>query len=223
MSAHPFSAKIFCGECGGMYGSKVWHSNDPRRRRTVWQCNSKYSGEVVCRAPHLADDQIEAAFLEAFNRRVDNRAEIFAYYDDVLRVLTDTAALDAEAAALTQECEVVMELTRKAVQENANAALDQAAYLERYDSLVARYNTAHARIGEIEAARTERRANRASVNRFLKTLARQDGPVEEFDEELWYLTVERLEVFRDGRLRVVFRDGGAVEIQNETMKERLAA
>ena len=23
----PFAAKIICGECGGYYGSKVWHSN----------------------------------------------------------------------------------------------------------------------------------------------------------------------------------------------------
>ena len=137
-------------------------------------------------------------------------------------MLTDTSDLDAEAATLTQECEVVMELTRKAVQENANAALDQAAYQERYDALVARYNTAHARIGEIEAARTERRAKRANINRFLKTLARQEGPVDEFDEELWYITVERLEVFRDGRLRVVFRDGGEVEIQNEKARKMAA-
>lgn len=24
---HPFSGRIICGECGGIYGSKVWHSN----------------------------------------------------------------------------------------------------------------------------------------------------------------------------------------------------
>jgi len=111
-----------------------------------------------------------------------------------------------------------MELTRKAVQENASAAQDQAAYMERYEALVRRYNTAHARIGEIEAARTERRAKRANINRFLKTLARQENLVDEFDEELWYITVERLEVFHDGRLRVIFRDGGEVDIAREVMK-----
>ena len=159
-------------------------SSDPRRRRTVWQCNEKYGKDEICRAPHLTEEQVEAAFLEAFNQRITNRAEIFAAYDEVLAALTDTAALDAEAAALTEECEVVMELTHKAVQENASAALDQAAYQERYDALVARYNTAHARLGEIEAARTERRAKRANIDRFLKTLARQENLVTEFDEEL---------------------------------------
>ena len=39
-----FSGKIYCGECGEIYGSKVWHSNDPYRK-VVWQCNGKYDGE----------------------------------------------------------------------------------------------------------------------------------------------------------------------------------
>ena len=28
---HPFSGRIICGECGGIYGSKVWHSNTENR------------------------------------------------------------------------------------------------------------------------------------------------------------------------------------------------
>jgi len=47
--------------------------------------------------------------------------------------------------------------------------------------------------------------------------------VNEFDEELWYTTVDRVTVFEDGRLVVLFRDGAAVEIQNEKMRERMAA
>ena len=116
--AHPFSGKIYCGECGGMYGSKVWHSSD-EYRRSVWQCNDKHKGGETCRGTHLTDGQIQAAFLAAFNARLDSRAEIFEAYDEVLRVLTDNAGLDAEAAALAEECEVVMELTRKAVQEKS--------------------------------------------------------------------------------------------------------
>ena len=34
----------------------------------------------------------------------------------------------------------------------------------------------------------------------------------EFEEELWYTTVDCIKVFADGRLRVVFRDGGEVDI-----------
>ena len=218
VSAHPFSGKIFCGECGAMYGSKVWSSNEPRLRRTVWQCNEKYKGGPICRAPHLTDEQIVAAFLAAFNQRLENRDVIFAAYDEALIELTDTTTLDAEAAALTNECEVVTALIRKSVQENAQIAQDQAAYLERHNTLEGRYNEARARLGEIEAARIERRAKRANINRFLKALQRQDHIVTDFDEELWYITLDRIEVFHDGRLRVIFRDGAAVEIRGAQWK-----
>jgi len=34
-----FAGTIFCESCGGMYGSKVWHSNS-KYRRVIWQCNA---------------------------------------------------------------------------------------------------------------------------------------------------------------------------------------
>ncbi|MCL2195633.1 MAG: hypothetical protein FWB76_06755 [Oscillospiraceae bacterium] len=186
-------------------------------RREVWQCNRKYSGESVCRTPHLTDQQIELAFLAAFNQRLANRVAIFAAYDDVLATLTDTSDLDTEAATLTQECEVVMELTRRAVQENASTALDQADYQQRHDALVARYETAHARLGEIEKTCSERRAKRANIKRFLTTLKRQPDLVTDFDDELWYTTVDRVTVHGDGRLAVLFRDGVEVVPQAEAL------
>ncbi|HEX2937879.1 MAG TPA: zinc ribbon domain-containing protein [Ruminiclostridium sp.] len=40
-----FSGKIICGECGGVYGIKVWHSTS-KYRRTIWQCNGKFKNAV---------------------------------------------------------------------------------------------------------------------------------------------------------------------------------
>ena len=215
-SAHPFSGKIYCGECGGMYGSKVWNSTS-QYRKMVWQCNGKYDGSGQrCQSPHLTDTQIQAAFLAAFNARLDNKAEIFEAYDAVLKVLTDTIALDAEAAELQNEREVVMELIEKAIKENAAAPLDQGEYQRRYEGLTKRYTASNVRLGEIEAQRLERNAKRANIKRFLQTLVKQgDDLVTEFDEELWYITVDFITAYDDERLEVTFRDGFAVSIQAE--------
>ena len=45
---HLLSGRIKCGDCGGWYGSKVWHSPE-KCKRTVWQCNQKYKNEVRCK------------------------------------------------------------------------------------------------------------------------------------------------------------------------------
>ena len=36
-----FASRIVCGDCGGYYGQKVWHSNNPYRK-IIWRCNQKY-------------------------------------------------------------------------------------------------------------------------------------------------------------------------------------
>jgi len=45
-----FSGKIKCGECGGFFGAKVWHSTD-KYRRVIYRCNNKYDGHK-CQTPH---------------------------------------------------------------------------------------------------------------------------------------------------------------------------
>ena len=59
---HLFSEKIKCGDCGGWYGSKVWHSNDVYKR-TIWQCNQKYKNEKRCTTPYLDEVTIRSRFL----------------------------------------------------------------------------------------------------------------------------------------------------------------
>ena len=215
-STHPFSGKIFCGECGGVYGSKIWRPTD-KYRRTVWQCNEKYRGRN-CRSPHLSDSQIQAAFLAAFNERLDNKEEILTAYDEVLRVLTDNTALDTESATLKEECEVVMELTRKCVEENASTVLDQAEYRQRYEGLLARYEAIRARLAAIGEARIERTAKRTNIARFLESLVKYGDIVTEFDEELWYITADSITAYEDGRLVVKFRDGSEATIAAEIWK-----
>lgn len=70
-----FSSKVICGECGGFYGPKVWHSTD-KYRRVIWQCNRKFKrGEERCGTPHLTEEEIKAAIISAENKRIDETAE----------------------------------------------------------------------------------------------------------------------------------------------------
>lgn len=209
---HPFSGKIFCGECGGVYGSKVWHSNTPYRC-VVWQCNEKHRGQH-CTTPHFTEQEMQAAFLAAFNQVLDEREEIIAAYQDVMEALTDTADLDMERGQLQNELEVTEELIRKAIDDNAHNALDQQVYQQRYNDLCQRYEKAQGRLGEVESRRLERTAKRVKIKLFMEQLNARDMLVEVFDEELWYSTVDFVTVYVDKRLVFTFRDGRQVEIPN---------
>jgi hypothetical protein len=36
-----FASKLICGDCGGFYGKKKWHSNS-KYSRFIYQCNRKF-------------------------------------------------------------------------------------------------------------------------------------------------------------------------------------
>jgi len=82
-----FSGKIVCGECGSFYGSKVWHSTS-KYRRVIWQCNPRFKNDEKCNTPHLYEDKIKQAFVEAFNSLIKNKDEILQGYETIIQALT---------------------------------------------------------------------------------------------------------------------------------------
>ena len=54
-----FASRIICGDCGGYYGQKVWHSNDPYRK-VIWRCNKKYmKGQKRCGTPTMDEETVK--------------------------------------------------------------------------------------------------------------------------------------------------------------------
>ena len=200
-----FSGKIKCGECGGYFGAKVWHSTD-KYRRVIYRCNNKYDGKK-CQTPHVTEEEIKAAFVTAFNRLVTEREEIIANARFVRQTLCDTTALGEEKAKLQQELAVLVEMTEKAVMQNARLAQDQGEYQRHYNGLVERYDAAKARFDEVMEAISARESQAERLAMFERTLKAQGEPVAEFDSQLWASMVECVTVGVNGSMTMVFRDG----------------
>ena len=200
-----FSGKIKCGECGGFFGAKVWHSTD-KYRRVIYRCNNKYDGHK-CQTPHVTEEDIKAAFVTAFNKLVTERDEIVANATLVRQTLCDTSELEREKATLGQELAVLVEMTQNCIAENARVAQDQGEYQKRYNGLVERYEKAKARFDEVTEAIAQRSAKSERLAGFIRTLGAQEKPVADFDEGLWGAMVDYVTVGVDGGMTVVFRDG----------------
>ncbi len=205
-----FSGKIVCGECGGFYGSKVWHSTS-KYRRTIWQCNHKFKNDRRCNTPHLYENAIKEAFVEAFNSFINNKDEILHGYEEIIHALTDTAELDKESVRLQNECDVVAELLRKCVEENAHSALDQQEYQQRYTALVKRYETGKNGLVKINGKRLERTAKRESMGTFIGKLKQSNRLLADFDEELWKATLDKITVHSEEQITFTFKDGLELE------------
>ncbi|AKA72361.1 recombinase family protein [Clostridium scatologenes] len=201
-----FSGKIVCGNCGSFYGRKVWHSTS-KYRRVIWQCNSKFKNDKKCDTPHIYEDTLKEAFLQAFNSILKNKAKILKGYEEIIQALTDTTKLDKESAKLQNELEVVSELLKKCVEENAYTVLDQAEYEERYNSLSERYKAIENKITEINDKCIERNAKQERIEEFIKILEKNSTVLTEFDDELWNAVIEIVKVNSEIDIIFVFKDG----------------
>ena len=203
-----FSSMIVCGECGSYYGRKVWHSND-KYRTVIWRCQQKYDNGEPCKTPHVTEDQIKAAFVEAFNRLAVDKTTVLEDIRMLIDTLTDTKGLDRDEATAISETETVTGLIRKLVDENAHAAIDPDEYDRRYNELLARYDNAKARVTEIEERRSARKARKRDLEAFYKVL-KMTGPLVEFDEGIWNVAVESALVYSNGRVAFAFQNGSDI-------------
>ena len=205
-----FSSRIICGDCGGFYGPKVWHSNS-KYRRTIWQCNEKFAGERKCQTPHLKEEDIKARFLVAFNQLLDGKDALLEDCRLVQSHLTDCSTIDTELDGLLREIEVVTELTKRCIQENAQSAQSQEEYAERYNGFVARYETAKAQVDALQRQKEARLAQADAIGGFMFALSEQGCELTEFDEPLWIAMVQKATAYHDGRLVFTFQNGVEIE------------
>lgn len=204
-----FSNKIKCADCGGWYGSKVWHSTD-QYRKVIYRCNHKYNGDK-CKTPHVTEDEVKASFVSAYNQLVSEKADIIANVEIIRRTLCVTDALVEEKEHLEEDMRVLVEMTQSIVAENARIALNQDEYQKRYDGLVQRYDVAKARYDEVVAAISEKDAQSERLANFIRVLKEQDGIIREFDSSLWGCMVEFVTVDRNKNLLVTFKEGTEIK------------
>lgn len=208
-SGHVFASRIYCGECGGLYGSKVWGSNT-KYRRMVWQCNNKYRAKTRCSTPHLSDEQVQTAFTAMVNGMLESKEHILAFYDELIEQLTDVTPLKKEKECLERDGSVIEGEMKAWIAENARRAMSQLEYYKRYDELEARLNEVNAKQGKVDETILLRNAKRGNALQVM-AMIRQDGLASEFDEGLFGAIVERVTVYKD---KLVFRlkDGTEREV-----------
>ena len=73
---NPFTCKVFCKECGGLFGRKNWTTI--RGKRPVWQCNNRYKVKGVqgCTNRHIDEETLQQAFLRAIEFLQENKEKL---------------------------------------------------------------------------------------------------------------------------------------------------
>ena len=135
----------------------------------------------------------------------------------MMALLFDTTALEREQEELQQETQVVSDMVRQCIYENAHVALDQTEYQKRYDGLTERFEKAKAQLDAVTAEIHQMQTQRASIEDFLKAFAAMPDKLTEFTLESWHGLVDYGTVYAADDIRFTFKTGqGSQSLTPET-------
>lgn len=201
-----FSSKIVCGDCGGFYGSKLWHSN-MSYRRYVWECNSKVKGETKCKTPAIDTPTIKEKFMEACNHLMADKAEVVSRCNKKLEKIGDLGRFDKRIEKLRDELNHISDLVDNCVQENATVSQQQDEYEKRYSALEQRYNETLAKLQKINNQKTDLKNQERVYRLFLNSLEKQPTFMKEWSDTPWITLLEEAVVHKGKKITFRFKDG----------------
>ena len=143
---------------------------------------------------------------------MQNQKQVIEDCELMRRSLTDFDAIDAEIARQLEETEVVAELVKATVKENASTAQSQEEYFKKYNSLNKRYENAVGLLEKLKAERALRQQQDKSISLFVRTLKKNPQVLDNWDDTIWTVMVEKGIVHRDGSVKFVFYNGTEIEV-----------
>lgn len=215
----PFTAKIICNDCGGFYGRKVWHSNS-KYKKLIWRCNHKYEQDTVCSTPNLTEEEIENAFIKAFNQVLGEKQQHIKRFEALLPILADTSKLDGQLQATQAEHSRLMNDLRLFMDENTLHVQDQVEYNRKFTEKSQLCEAKEAEISNLEKQILEQSGRKELIKRCLEEIQKCGAILAEFDVNLWNSMVESVTISHNKTFGFLFRDGTRIAVRLPKESER---
>ena len=202
-----FSSKLICGDCGGFYGKKKWHSTS-KYSRFVYRCNGKYNKEHdKCQTPALTEDKIKEKFVIAYNQVMREKQRIIEDVNEIIKLLSDSSELDAKVIELQNKMEVISGLVDKMIKENTRTAQNQVEFARKYEELSTQYESEKNALDKALEKRAYMQAQEIKMKAYLEEIKKADNYLPEWSNDVWMLMVEKAIVNKDKTITFKFTSG----------------
>jgi DNA invertase Pin-like site-specific DNA recombinase len=206
-----FSSIIICGDCGGTYGSKVWHSND-KYRKVVYRCNAKYK-DKKCSTPAIDETRLKEIFVEAINKLLVDKDEIL----DNLRTLISIKTKSLSSPDEIRKSAVVLDSAEKEYRQTIDQQKINPIPIHEFEKIsnVAskHYDEAVKEYEEMLRLNDNIKEAIYELQQFAYHLQGVDGVIENYDYNLMRQTVKQMRVYKNKTVEVEFFSGEKVNIK----------
>ncbi len=204
---HPFSGRIKCGGCGGMY--RRWQYDYSGIKRPMWVCKTKQTSKMAkCSQHQIPEKEFERAFVAVLNRLIGNKEDfIKGFMEKANQIITekDQAEYDTKAAELESARDAMLELDRA----KAKKKLSDAEY---YDASLKLMDEIDALTAETKSITEIINAKKTAKHRLEDIRAALEGDIlSAFDETVFRQLISMILVRSDRELEFIFNCGIAVK------------
>ena len=206
ISAQSFlSCKLICEDCGGYYGSKVWHSTS-HYRKIIYRCNRKYDNEVRCKTPVLTEEEVKELFIKAYNEYMGDRERIISDAVLLCEELSDTSKIEAKLEVRKKELAESADLYRLLI-TNESSTSDGEDFQSKEKKIYQEYSKLSDEVSNLSDRLAEINSRRYKLESYIESMRTRPNLLEEWDAGLWVTMIDHCVVHRDKTVTFVFRDG----------------
>lgn len=155
-------------------------------------------------------------FVNAYNDMMKNKSQLIEDIQEVITLLTNTIELDIKIASQRNEIDVISELIKKIVTENARKKQDQEDYNKRYSELVKRYDKAKLVLDKALEEKSYKESQATRLNSFLASVQNSLSSIVSWSDELWMIMIEKAVVHRDASVTFKFINGVEKRISHQS-------
>lgn len=213
-SRYAFSSRIICGECGSTFRRQKIYIGKPYEK-IQWSCHRHIADIKACRQKAIREDIIRQAFISMWNKLARYAEDVLLPLLAVLKAVPNDAAQGQELLTLENRIQELKQQSHWLQKVLSDGNIGSAVFIERRNQL------------DIELEEISRRqqflkeqnlmGQEIAQTEYLLTVFRtRPAMIEEFDEELFQLIVERIRIYPD---RLCFELKNGLELEEHYGKE----
>ena len=142
----------------------------------------------------------------------EDKDDFLASCREITEDLSDCASLDKQIENLLVRADELTAVMQGFIRENAEHEQDQDLYNQKYAEYEEQMNIVEAEIQRLRQKKADQIARKELLEGMIREIEENDLTVSEFDEKLWRLMVESVEVDENGKRVFTLRNGMEIEV-----------
>lgn len=214
---YTFSGKIRCLECGKNFRRQKVYIGKPYER-IIWTCSQHVQDINTCQMKAIREDELQNAFIAMWNKLYTNQGVLLEPLLEALKKLPYSKEdaekieqLDNEIRELTEQCRIQDHVMEKGY-------MDTALFYEEQNRLICRLSECRRKKNSL-LIRKRGRKEIAKTEQLIGLLKMQKQVMKEFDDELFDMVVEHIEITKEHDIIFCLHNGLKLKEINH-MEER---